>query len=640
MNVGVDSNGNIDPNVGNNTYNQNIKKYKQAVRTPNSQGLGESWSRMEGDGTFNDWKFNYRQNEVVEGGSLMMCKDTSSPEEGDWSYASPVYYKMNPNMDLAMLNSQKIVMRTDRLPTSDDTYKRFSLHQNKRFAIYTVDDTGESTSFNFESGDSFGDGSDDFNEDAGAIATQISQTFSCDGMVPLECYSGNGETIGVMPEDDRCYYVDNKKEIQKMYKGCYYLITKNFAIGEDFQSIAEWRARFRMMFALCNNVVSLTFVNNWVNGSLYMYAFQKDDVYGNNINETTFTSSPEYVYCEDTINYQIVTNSFYYRASPYNPNRPAGQRFIGRDNTVLTNILGRSNGANVKFLGNPTTIMDLGPRDLFTKEICYNPEFQGYIVDSIKSTSYNDTSDLLQLFAISRLTASGFWEQVLGTGDGSVQKLFSRSNQRLDGDVSQLLSINSEYGVVPYLGSNYSDSQIKYIGEQRVLPNGKIVDDPVLGIFFSANTINRDMISPGRFTFEDTLTNFLVDNYGHSDQEVPFHKWDITSTGSTIFGTQMNDWYTKQSQDGIGSIYYQSEDRLTSQNSFNTDERYPSTQRPGYIYNSKVVNNKIEVEENKPAPFRNRINSGSPYFFYFGLKNGATSMNKFIDKFIFNQERL
>ena len=102
----------------------------------------------------------------------------------------------------------------------------------------------------------------------------------------------------------------------------------------------------------------------------------------------------------------------------------------------------------------------------------------------------------------------------------------------------------------------------------------------------------------------------------------------------------MNDWYSKQSQDGIGSIYYQSEDRLTSQNSFNTDERYPSTQRPGYIYNSKVVNNKIEVEESKPAPFRNRINSGSPYFFYFGLKNGATSMNKFIDKFIFNQERL
>jgi hypothetical protein len=97
--------------------------------------------------------------------------------DGDWSYASPVYYKMNPNMDLAMLNSQKIVMRTDRLPTSDDPYKRFQLHQNKRFAIYTIGDDGTSVSYNLESGDGFGDGGDDFNEDAGAIATQINQTF-------------------------------------------------------------------------------------------------------------------------------------------------------------------------------------------------------------------------------------------------------------------------------------------------------------------------------------------------------------------------------------------------------------------------------------------------------------------------------
>jgi hypothetical protein len=623
----------------NNTlYNQNVKKENKAVRSP--QSIWESWSRMEGDGTGNDWYFNYRNDEVVEGGSLLMSKDTTIPEEGDWSYASPVYYKINANMSMPMLNSQKIVMRTDRLPTSDDTYKRFSLHQNKRFAIYTVDDDGSSVSYNLESSDSFGDGADDFNEDAGSIATQISQTFSCDGMVPLECYSGNGETIGVLPEDDRCYYISNKKEIKKMYGGCYYLLTKNFAFAEDFQSIAEWRARFRMMFGLCNNVVSLTFVNNWVNGSLYMYAFQKDDVYGNNINETTFTSNPEYVYCKDTAVYQLVTNSFYYRASPYNPNNNLGERFIGRDNTPQTNILGRSNGANKKFLGNPTTIMDLGPRDLFTKEICYNPEFQGYIVDKISTSSYKDTSDVLQLFAISRLTASGFWESVIGFGDGSIQKLFSRDNQRLDGDISQLLSINSEFGVVPYLGTNYSDSEIRYIGETRTLSNGRVVKDPTLGILFSANTINRDMISPGRYTFQDTLTSHLVDNYGHQDQEVPFHKWEIISTGSTIFGTQQNDWYSKKSQDGIGSVRYQTEDRLTSQDTFSTNVNMPSTQRPGYIYNSNIVNNQIETTDDKPNPFRNVIHAGSPYFFYFGLRKGASSMNRFIDKFIFNQEKL
>ena len=58
--------------------------------------------------------------------------------------------------------------------------------------------------------------------------------FSCEGMVPLECYTGNGETIGVQPEDDRCYYVSEKKKSKKCIGGCYYLLTKNFAIAEDF----------------------------------------------------------------------------------------------------------------------------------------------------------------------------------------------------------------------------------------------------------------------------------------------------------------------------------------------------------------------------------------------------------------------
>ena len=610
-----------------------VDTFNMAVSVKNASWNTQNWDKMVENN--NDWKYHYEEDMVVEGVGMMGAQNNEN-----FLYWSSVYHINTPNSVINMSNNQKIVMRTDRLPTSDVTQNRMVLHQNKAFAIYTLTDDG-TTSESFNVGlDVIGDGSDDFNEDAGAIATQISQTFSCQGMVPLECYSGNGETIGVRAKDDRCYYLSDKKEIEKLQGGCYYLLLKNFAIAEDFQSIAEWRARFRMMFGLCNNVVSLTFVNNWINGSLYMYAFQKDNVYGNNINETTFTSNPEYVYCKDTAVYQLVTNSFYYRASPYNPNNNLGERFIGRDNTPQTNILGRSNGANKKFLGNPTTIMDLGPRDLFTKEICYNPEFQGYIVDKISTSSYKDTSDVLQLFAISRLTASGFWESVIGFGDGSIQKLFSRPNQRLDGDVAQLLSINSEFGVIPYLGTNYSDSEIRYIGETRILPNGKVVDDPTLGILFSANTINRDMISPGRYTFQDTLTSTLVDNYGHQDQEVPFHKWEIISTGSTIFGTQQNDWYSKNSQDGIGSVRYQTEDRLTSQDTFSTNVDKPTTQRPGYIYNSNIVNNQIETTSAKPNPFRNVIHAGSPYFFYFGLRKGASSMNRFIDKFIFNQEKL
>ena len=611
----------------NTTYNQNVKKYKQAIRTP--QGLGESWSRMEGDGTGNDWRFNYRQNEVVEGGSLMMSKDSTRPEEGDWSYASPVYYKLNPNMSLPMLNSQKIVMRTDRLPTSDDTYKRFSLHQNKRFAIYTVDDTGESVSFNFGSSDSFGDGnSEDFLEDGGVVAQRILDTFSCEGMVPLECYSGNGETIGVLPEDDRCYYVDNKKEIKKMYKGCYYLITKNFAIAEDFQSITEWRARFRMMFALCNNVVSLTFVNNWVNGSLYMYSFQKDTLYNNPLSASTFNSNPSYQYCTDTIVYQEVNNSFFYRATPYN------NGFIGK-RAPVNNGGNYYKASNLRILGNPTTIMDLGPRDIFAKEICFNPDYQGYIIDKVASTSYKDTSDILQLMVISRLSDANFWEQVLGVGDGSIQKLFSRENSRLDGDVTQLLSINSEFGVTPFLGSNYSDDQIAYLENED--SNGR--KQPVIGLYLSANTVNRDLISPGRQIFDDNTLVFLENTYSFTDQQVPYQPWNVKPGNKNyIFGTQENDWNVKTSVD-IRTINYQTIDRLVGNPTFPSDTSTPTTQIPGFIYNSEIVNNQIEFK----STTTNNVSSllvGAPYHFYYGLRIGKTAMNKFIDRFVVTQDTL
>jgi len=604
-------------------YKSTVETENQAIRTRNYPG---SWGQMEGSP---GWNFNYRNNEVVEGGSLMQSKNNDDDYSqkaalgnGDWSYSSPVYYN---TLELQMLNSSKIVMRTDRLPTSDNVYKRFQLHQNKRFAIYTVTDDGETTSFSTGIGDSFGDGSDDFNEDAGSISSAITSTFSCEGMVPLECYTGNGETIGVEAPDNRCYYVDNKKEIKKMYKGCYYLITKNFAISEDFQSIAEWKARFRMMFALCNNVVSLSFVNNWVNGTLYMYAFQKDDIYGNKVNETKFLSNPDYRYCNDTIIYQTQNNSFFYRATPYN------NGFIGRDGNPQTNILGRSNASNNKFLGNPTTLMDLGPRDEFTKEICFNPEFQGYIVDTIKTSSYNDTSDLLQLFVISRLTGSGFWSQVLGLGDSSIQKLFSRPNSRIDGDIAQLLSINSEYGTIPYLGTNYSEDDVLFTDDV----NG----NATLGVFYQANTVNRDMISPGRFTFSDTISGFLVDNYGHTDQEVPFYKWNLTNT-NTIFGDEMNDWLIKNQSGGIDSINYQSIDRTNNGHGYhNYGVTLPTSESPGFIYNSKLNNNTIEPDStkgNRPSRFM----VGSPYFFYFGLKKGSSSMNKYIDKFILNQDIL
>lgn len=595
-----------------------ISTTQNAVRVSDSG----SWEKMVSD---NSYRWGYYDEEIVEGVGAIFSNKAKPDDPSKMVFMSPTYYRLYPSHTITMSDNEYILMRSDRLPTSDKHNFRFALHQNSKFMVYKVSEDGEVTGISTGSENLGGEG-DDFNEDAGAIATQVNQTFSCEKMVPLECYSGSGYSIGVQPSDDRCYYVDNAKTVKKMYGGCYYLITKNFAIGEDFQSIAEWKARFRMMYALCNNVVSLSFVNNWVNGSLYMFAFQKDDIYSNDVNSEKFLNLPEYQYCEDTIVYQTQNNSFFYRATPYN------NGFIGRDNEPEQNIIGRFNAANRKFLGNPTTIMDLGPRDQFIKELCFNPEFQGYIVDTVKTSSYNDTSDIMQLFAISRLTSSGFWGQILGLGDASIARLFSRDNSRLDGDIAQLISTNSEYGVVPYLGSNYTDDDVLYY---------EVNGDPTLGVFFQANTVNRDMITPGRFTFQDIKGSFLYDYYGHNDQEVPFYKWEIYGGPATIFGTDVNDWVTKRSVggQGIGTINYQSIDRMLPGPQFNPTGSTPSYVRPGFIYNSEIVND--EVKPLKSIPSRsNKIMLGSPYFFYFGLRKGSSSMNKFIDKFVLNQDTI
>jgi hypothetical protein len=132
-------------------------------------------------------------------------------------------------------------------------------------------------------------------------------------------------------------------------------------------------------------------------------------------------------------------------------------------------------------------------------------DFEGYVASQVPSTSYQETADLLQLFAISRLSNSSLLELWTSTGDSSIKSLFSRTKDRLDADIVQLLSINSEFGVKPYTGDNYGDDNLSFTNN----PVG-----PTMGLFFSANTISRDLITPGRITFQDSTISFLTNYYG------------------------------------------------------------------------------------------------------------------------------
>jgi len=625
----LDSDNKVIGNTNTTSYNALFNNVNGALSISNSS----SWDEMVNvNNPKNDFRNGYKNNEIIEGGSAMFCEELNTAPRDKYRYFSPTYYTQYPTDVLPMTNTTRIIMRSERLPSSDLHDRRFLLHQNKRFGIYTIGDDGvaELAVSEYQTGsDTFGDLSDDFAEDGGGVAQTVLATFACDNMVPLGCYTGNGINFGVAQQTNDCYYVGNPQDdIQKMYGGCYYLVQRNFYILADFRIFAEWRSRFRMMFALCRNVVSLTFVNNWINGGLYMYSFYKDDIYNQPLSATTYNTLPTYRFCRDNIVFGEINNQFFYRVSPFNS---SSNSFIGKVSPK------KQNGdpypaSNMRNLGNPTTMTDLGPKDELLKEVCISGQFDGYVIDNIPTTSNSEVSDLLSLFVISRLSDATFWEQTLNAGDGSISKLFSRPGNRLDADIVQLMSINSEFGVTPYLGDNYSDENLVFLNT----PTG-----PVLGVYFSANTINRDLVTPGRITFQDSTVNYLTNYYGFNDQMVPYQPWRIDPTGGSIFGTQVNDWNGRVSVD-VKTIKYQSIDRLQGGNpsamqpSFPSDVSTPSTQKPGYIYNSSStggINPTIDFKLTK-APMPNYIVTGAPYLFYFGLRKGKSAMNRFISNYI------
>jgi hypothetical protein len=241
----------------------------------------------------------------------------------------------------------------------------------------------------------------------------------------------------------------------------------------------------------------------------------------------------------------------------------------------------------------------------------------------------------MQFFIISRLTNANFLEKIFGSGDSSISELFSRPAQKIDGDFAQLNSINNEMGVVPFSPESYSQQNLFYGATPK----------PVVGVFFSSDTVTRDYISPGREIFIDTPTKFGYNTFGHKTQQVPMYRWEIKQGDAptpSIFGGEMNNWLTSPSDFYITP--YQGIDRLNDSTYFASEVKHPTVQRPGYIYNSiplkdfsgNVTGFTYTGYTKPPINTGNRVVVGAPYHFYFGLKKGKTAFDIFVTKNLIN----
>jgi hypothetical protein len=551
------------------------------------------------------------------------------------AYYSPnLYTKFTGTSELQITNSSKLVMRTDRLPSSDYTDSKSGwtgnvslLQQNLGFRVYSIANNGGA----FTSS-AFSTGADQVTPDiAGQVASLnvIDTLNTCSKMVGLDCYSGNSVDFGVKTGCQATDVVEN---------GCYMMMNKPLKdLGKDLKTFAEWGFRFRFFYGLCRGVLSQSFVNNWVNGSLYAFPIQVDTYYdsANKPMAPEFATSVAY--------FESKTNNFYFRSSPY---LISSNTFCGKP---TTNDIDPVNRRNLLY---PTTIVNLGIKDDFYQEIIFDASAKGYIMKTLNSTSYSDTSDLVNLFVISRITDEGFLQQILSlNSDNNLNQLFSRPQRRIDGDLAQMMSINSEYGVIPFSPEFYkSDGR----GTSPVKIYGDLRTNPTMAIYYSSTTIdlqNKDFLSPGVIDFRpQNNRNAITYPYGIKSQKVPFYQWELkpqTLTG--VFGSEKNNWKTNYSTDvnttGIFSYNYQSLDRrnlntptylINGGNANITD-----TFARGYIFNVSADTSSVgQTLDNlrysyvpNAGTYSSQFLVGAPNHFYFGIIKGESALDKFKQKY-------
>jgi len=612
-----------------------------------------------------------------------ICRGWSEPTYFSFIYDSSINLNFN--------DANRIVMRTDRLPSSS-TLAKFSTGatnptstnakgentsifvQNDSFSMYQITEEGVLSIGGGVPTPQYGEG--EVVSGSNEFYGNVFSTFDCEGMVELDCYEQSGLEFKVNPTCSTKDVVEN---------GCYVFV-KEPLIGlfkpkgnTDLDNWSEYIMRYRFFYGLCQGVFSTVFINNWVNGNLFAFSFKVDTFY-NSLNEVY-----KRVYPKDVIVLQEDSNNFYYRSSPvqYSSQLSTTPRFIGSQGGQ------ESDGQNTRNLKYPTTLLNLGPRDGFLKFLTMNSNFDGYNINQLPQTTYSDLSDMINFFSVIRLLDVGFWDGFVSRNQ--LTKLFSRgsfkNSAKVDGDFAQSASVNSELGVIPFDSEYYSSSG----------PNPSLISaegfkkERMMGVYYYSPLDDlqiRDLISPMRIIRYKNISQnqFFYQNLSEKSQIVPNYKWRIDSAGTTIFGTQRNTWATNSGvirngyryqdlnritsgyfSDGdltndtfyrgyihayefgpktqtsdtpsmliIGNSYtileYNTGDDFYGNNSVGATFKYTGITNFDWTNGSKLFyEGKFLYTPKKSTPV---VLVGAPWHFYFGVTKGATAINRFFTKYL------
>jgi hypothetical protein len=282
--------------------------------------------------------------------------------------------------------------------------------------------------------------------------------------------------------------------------------------------------------------------------------------------------------------------------------------------------------------------MDLGPKYIWTKDVIKTPDYYGYQMDNMNTSTWNEITNLVQIFSVSRLVNITFIQSIFSTGNAALASFFSRNKQRVDGDYAQMLQINSQYGVEPFNEGNYVDDPTNP-GDNPIYVSSDTAGNPVFGIFYNSFPDQRDLISPRRINRNDSGPILLADYLGTKSQFVPFYNWQNkayspppATSQPSIFGNDQNSWLTTYSANRGQNIYsqqYQSLDRLNSPYFLGNNGMIEN--RLGYIFQRNALGDYVSVP---PGGDNFSTLTSAPWYFYFGLKVGSSAMDKFKQKYL------
>jgi hypothetical protein len=300
--------------------------------------------------------------------------------------------------------------------------------------------------------------------------------------------------------------------------------------SKNFSAIKEYSRRKIVGKLFCEGISNYSFVDNWLTGSLYMFPFKAKVRWDDEENlDLNYRGT---AYCESLLHFKVQEEStktavkrFYYRSTKFN-----GSNFSITKNT----------NDEITTLGHPTTVVDLGPRDEFIKEICVDPSLDPNcsVVRSVGATSFQSFKEMLGLYINYRMDTNldYNYKDFFKNGTNSITLPTNTSGDLvLNGDILQLISINNESGIQEFdlQDRNYGayspsivdpDNYPDLFQSQTGTTNGPLPINFALGQ--DGYRIRVCLNEPGRLT--------------ESSQQIPFFYWNKQGEG---FGEGVNQFW-------------------------------------------------------------------------------------------------